>query len=78
LLTLALVTLAFATLMVRLDVTQEGYRISGLRVEMRALDLENQRLRLEAAQLSSRRRLRTLAVKYGLSAPGRGRLVTMP
>jgi cell division protein FtsL len=78
LLTLALVTAAFATLMVRLEVTQEGYRISALRVEMSALALQNQRLRLEAAQLSSRHRLRTLAVRYGLAAPVRGRLVMLP
>jgi cell division protein FtsL len=78
LLSLALVAAAFATLMVRLEVTQEGYRISALRVELRDLEIEDQRLRLEAARLSSHQRLHALAAKYGLRPPLPEHLVMMP
>jgi cell division protein FtsL len=72
-----LISAAFARLMVRLEVTQEGYRISALRVELRDLDHENQGLRLEAAELSSRERLRALATKYRLAPPAPDRVVIM-
>jgi cell division protein FtsL len=71
----AAVVLGFALLMVRLEVTQEGYRISSLRVEVQKLQQENQHLRLEAAELSSYQRLRSLAPKYGLHAPAPGQVV---
>jgi len=78
LLGIAIVVAGFATLMIRLEVTQEGYRLSALRLEVRHLEEQNQRLRLETAELSSRERLRTLAAKYGLEPPARGRVVMMP
>jgi cell division protein FtsL len=68
----------FVTLMVRLEVTQEGYRLSALRQEVRKLDEDNGRLRLEAAELSSHQRLRALAAKYGFGPPLPGHVVTMP
>jgi cell division protein FtsL len=75
----ALVVIAgFATLMVRLEATQEGYRLSSLQSEIRTLAVENQRLRLDAAQLSSHERLRALAAKHGMRPPGRGQVVTLP
>ncbi len=71
----AVVTVGFTTLMVRLEVIQEGYRLSALRLEVQKLEQENQRLRLEAAELSSYQRLRSLAPKYGLRPPARGQVV---
>jgi cell division protein FtsL len=68
----------FTTLMVRLEVTREGYRISALRGEISKLQDENRRLRLNAAQLSSHDRLRALAPKFHLAAPGRGQVVMLP
>ena len=68
----------FTTLMVRLEVTREGYRISALRGEISKLQDENRRLRLTAAQLSSHDRLRALAPKFHLTAPGRGQVVMLP
>jgi cell division protein FtsL len=41
------------------------------------LQQENQRLRLEAAELSSYQRLRSLASKYGLRPPAPGQVVMM-
>jgi cell division protein FtsL len=78
LLAVGIVGAGFATLMVRLEVTQEGYRLSELRQEVRNLDEENQRLRLESAELSSRERLRALAAKYGFGPPQPGHVVMMP
>ena len=49
----AAILAGFALLMVRLEVTREGYRLSVLRLEMEKLQRENQRLRLDAAELSS-------------------------
>jgi hypothetical protein len=37
-LAVAIVATGFAVLMVRLEVTQEGYRLSSLRMEIRKLD----------------------------------------
>lgn len=78
LLGLAIVAAGFATLMVRLEVTDEGYRISALENEARGLEHDNQQLRLQAAELSSHERLRALAVKYGLAPVAHGRVVMMP
>jgi cell division protein FtsL len=78
LLVVAIVAGGFATLMIRLENTQEGYRLSSLRAELRDLDTENQRLRLEAAELSSNQRLRALAAKYHLAPPPPGHSVLMP
>jgi cell division protein FtsL len=69
------VLMGFALLMVRLEVTQEGYHLSSLRLEVEKLRQENQRLRLEAAELSSYQRLRSLAPKYGLRPPTPGQVV---
>lgn len=73
----AAVLLGFALLMVRLEVIQEGYHLSALRIEIEKLQQENQRLRLEAAELSSYQRLRSLAPKYGLRPPAPGQVVMM-
>jgi cell division protein FtsL len=73
----AAVLLGYALLMVRLEVTQEGYRLSALRREVDELERENQGLRLEAAELSSYQRLRSLAPKYGLRPPAPGQVVMM-
>jgi cell division protein FtsL len=73
----AAVLLGYALLMVRLELTQEGYRLSALTLEIEELQRENQRLRLEAALLSSDQRLRSLAPKYGLRPPVPGQVVMM-
>jgi len=67
----------FAMLMVRLEVIQEGYRLSALRTDVEKLLQDNQRLRLEAAELSSYQRLRALAPRYGLRSPEPGQMVMM-
>jgi len=68
----------FSTLMVRLEVTREGYRLSALHEEIAKLQDTNRELRLEEAQLSSQERLRALAPKYHLAPPGRGQVVMLP
>jgi len=78
LLAIAIVGAGFAILMVRLEVTQEGYRLSSLRIEIRDLENENQALRLQTAKLESHQRLRDLAPRYGLSAPAPGHVVMVP
>jgi cell division protein FtsL len=77
-LALTIVTLGFVTLMVRLEVTEEGYRLSTLESKLAQEREANRRLRLEAAELGSLPRLRALAVKYGLSSPERGQVVMIP
>jgi cell division protein FtsL len=77
-LAMAIVAVGFATLMVRLAVTQEGYRLSALKLEIRELEIGNQRLKLTAAELESHQRLRTLAAKYGLGPPAPGHVMVMP
>jgi cell division protein FtsL len=77
-LAIAIVAAGFALLMVRLEVTQEGYRLSALRIEIRNLETQNQRLKLETARLESHQRLRALAPKYGLAAPAPGHVVMVP
>ncbi len=78
LLAIAIVGAGFAILMVRLEVTQEGYRLSSLRIEIRDLENENQQLRLTTAKLESHQRLRALAPKYGLAAPAPEHVVMVP
>lgn len=78
LLAIAILAAGFATLMVRLEVTQEGYRLSALRIDIRNLEDRNQRLKVEAAELSSHGRLRALAAKYKLQPPAPGSVVMMP
>jgi len=68
----------FTTLMVRLELTREGYRLSALHEEIARLQDTNRGLRLEAAQLSSQERLRALAPRYHLAPPGRGQVVMLP
>lgn len=68
----------FATLMIRLEVTREGYRLPALQDEISRLQDENRELRLTAAQLSSHERLRALAPQYHLAPPGRGQVVMLP
>ena len=74
----AIVIVGFATLMMRLEVTQEGYRLSLLKQQVRALEDEDRRLGIETAGLASHQRLRTLAVKYGLQPPKPGQVVMLP
>jgi len=74
----AIVVVGFATLLTRLAVTQEGYRLSAVRLEIVKLEDENRRLRLTAAQLSSHDRLRALAPKYHLEPPRSGQVVMIP
>jgi cell division protein FtsL len=71
----AIVVVGFATLMMRLEVTEEGYRLSAVRLDIAKLEDENRRLRLTAAQLSSHDRLRALAPKYHLEPPRNGQVV---
>ncbi len=78
LLGVAIVAAGFATLMVRLEITQEGYRLSALRLELRDLETRDQQLRLEAAELEARPRLRALAPKYGLAPAAPAQVVVMP
>jgi|HubBroStandDraft_1064217.scaffolds.fasta_scaffold725167_1 cell division protein FtsL len=74
----AIVVVGFATLMMRLEVTQEGYRLSAVRVDIATLEDQNRRLRLTAAQLASHERLRALAPKYHLEPPRSGQVVIVP
>ena len=78
LLGMALVALGFATLMVRLEVTQEGYRLSTLRAENLKLEEERRDLRLGIAEVASRERLRALAPKFNLAPPAPGQVVNLP
>jgi len=68
----------FATLMTRLEVTREGYRLSALHDEIARLQDENRKLRLTAAELSSHGRLRALAPQYHLAPLARGQVVMLP
>ena len=72
------IALGFITLLVRLEVVQEGYRLSGLREEIAELQENNRSLKVEVAQLGSRERLRALAAKYRMTAPARGQVVVVP
>ncbi|MGH7815703.1 MAG: hypothetical protein ACREQI_17080 [Candidatus Binataceae bacterium] len=76
---LALIACAlFSTLMVRLEATREGYRLSALRSEITRLANENRTLRVSEAQLSSQDRLRALAPRYDLAPPAPGQVVMLP
>ena len=78
LLAAAIVVVGFATLLMRLEVTQEGYRLSAIRLDIVKLEDQNRRLRLTAAQLSSHDRLRALAPKYNLEPARNGQVVMVP
>ena len=52
-LAVGVVALGFATLMVRLEVTQEGYRLSTLRSDNLKLEEDNRNLRLGVAEVAS-------------------------
>ncbi len=77
-LALAIVTIGFAILMVRLEVTEEGYRLSELKTEIARQEEQNRRLKLQAAELSSHQRLHALAARYHLGAPQPGQVVMVP
>jgi len=77
-LVIALVLVGFATLLTRLEVTEEGYRLSAVRTDIVKLEDQNRALRLTAAQLSSHDRLRALAAKYHLEPPRNGQVVMIP
>jgi len=74
----AIVLIAFAMLMIRLQVTEEGYRLSQLQSAIEQQHELNRRLRLQVAELGSHQRLRALATRYHLSAPQRGQVVMAP
>jgi len=78
LLAMAIAAVGFATLLMRLEVTEEGYRVSAVRVDIAKLEDENRRLRLTEAQLNSHDRLRALAPKYHLEPPRNGQVVMVP
>jgi cell division protein FtsL len=71
----ALAVVGFVIVLVRLEITREGYRIAELRREIAQLENDGQRLKLEFAQLSSHARLRELAPRYGLRPVTRGQVV---
>lgn len=73
-----LIALGFETLMVRLEVTQEGYRLSTLRSDNLRLEEQNRDLHLAVAELAARERLRALAPKFNLGPPAPGQVVTLP
>ncbi|MGH7865603.1 MAG: cell division protein FtsL [Candidatus Binataceae bacterium] len=74
LLVVALAAAGFATVLVRLQITREGYRIAELRAEISQLENDSQRLKLEFAQLSAHSRLRELARRYELRPFTRGQV----
>lgn len=76
-LVLAIAATGFTTLLVRLETTREGYRLSTLTSEIAKLEVQNRALRLKVAELSSHKRLRALAAKYGLRPPMADQVVTL-
>ena len=78
LLGVGLASVLFVTLMIRLEVTQEGYRLSELRTEKRDLEERKRKLKLEVAELTSHERLRGIATKNGLGPPPTGHVVVLP
>ncbi len=74
---IAIAAMGFATLMIRLETTREGYRLSAISAEIVKLEDRNRALGLKAAELSSHQRLRELAAQYGLRPPSRGQVVTL-
>lgn len=77
-LAVGIVLTGFTTLLIRLAVTQEGYRLSAVQADIAKLEDQNRRLRLTAAQLASHDRLRALAPKYRLEPPRSGQVVMVP
>jgi cell division protein FtsL len=77
-LAVAIVVVGFATLMMRLELIQEGYRLSAVHADIVRLQDRNRELSLQAAQLSSHARLRALAPKYHLQPPRDGQVVMIP
>jgi cell division protein FtsL len=75
---IAIAALGFATLMIRLEVIREGYRIAALSEEIARLQDQNRTLRLDQAQLSSHARLRSLAPQFQLAPPTPRQVVMMP
>jgi cell division protein FtsL len=73
----AIVAAGFAMLMVRLEVIEEGYRLSALKLQLQQLDDQNQRLRLQEAELKSQQRLRLLAARYGMGPPPPGHVMVV-
>jgi cell division protein FtsL len=74
---LTILTIGFATLMTRLEVTQEGYRLSELQSEIAREEEQSRRLKVQAAELGSHQRLYELAAKYRLGPPRRGQVVVV-
>jgi cell division protein FtsL len=74
---LAIVTIGFATLMTRLEVTQEGYRLSELKSGIAREEEQSRRLKVQAAELGSHQRLYELAAKYHLAPPRQGQVVVV-
>lgn len=74
----AVAALGFTTLMIRLEATREGYRLSALREDIAGLENQNRTLRLKAAELGSHERLRALAPRYHLAPPANGQVVMLP
>jgi len=62
----------------RLEVTQEGYRLSTLRSDNLKLEEDNRNLRLGVAEVASRERLRALAPKCQSRSARAGQVVTLP
>ena len=75
---ISIAILGFTTLMIRLEATREGYRLSALNEEIGQLEDQNRSLRLKVAELSSHERLRSLAAGYHLAPPTRGQVVLVP
>ena len=75
---ISIAILGFATLMIRLETTREGYRLSALNGEIAQLEDQNRTLRLKTAQFSSHERLRSLAANYHLAPPAHGQVVMVP
>jgi cell division protein FtsL len=76
-LAIAIAAIGFATLLIRLETTREGYRLSTLTTEIAKLEDQNRELRLSVAQLSSHERLRALAAQYNLRPPSAKQVVTL-
>ncbi len=76
-LALAIAAIGFTTLLIRLETTREGYRLSTLTTEIAKLEDQNRELRLTVAQLSSHDRLRALAAQYDLRPPSAKQVVTL-
>ena len=68
----------FTALMVRLEVIQEGYRLSTLRAERHELEERNRRLQFDVAELTTHKRLRAIAEREGLGPPVAGHVMMMP